>query len=155
VIRAGQKVRDEQIDQLVEDLNSVDVDPLTPQQLKQVLHSRGISIRNLGQICTKAQLNNVREIAVTDILARSIKLLCKDGLSFLAEDSETGYTSANIKKYILHYFVEIFAQEEFKGSSQHLWDFVTEHARKKYQVTVERDILSKIHLNSLLLNVCE
>lgn len=113
-------------------MNSVEVDPLNHQQLTKELHSRGISIRNLGKICTKAQLNNVREIAVIDILARSIKLLCKDGLSFLADDNDAGYNSETIKKYVLHYLVEIFAMDEFKGSSQNLWDFVTEHARKKF-----------------------
>mmetsp|Transcript_12626 Transcript_12626/g.17037 ORF Transcript_12626/g.17037 Transcript_12626/m.17037 type:complete len:195 (+) Transcript_12626:421-1005(+) len=34
-----------------------------------------------------------------------------------------------------------------------IWDFLTEHARRKFFLTVERDILTKVHLNGLLANV--
>lgn len=34
-----------------------------------------------------------------------------------------------------------------------IWDFLTEHARRKFSLTVERDILTKVHLNGLLSNI--
>ena len=34
-----------------------------------------------------------------------------------------------------------------------IWDFLTEHARRKFFLTVERDILTKVHLNGLLANI--
>ena len=52
ILRAGQKLKDEIIEKLVEDLNNVDEDPLTSESLEKLLHSRGICIRYLGKICT-------------------------------------------------------------------------------------------------------
>ena len=34
-----------------------------------------------------------------------------------------------------------------------IWDFLTEHAKRKFFLTVERDILTKVHLNGLLANI--
>jgi hypothetical protein len=41
------------------------------------------------------------------VIARSAKLLIKDGLTFLADDEEAGFRSENIKKCVLHYLLEI------------------------------------------------
>ena len=43
-------------------------------------------------------------MAVIEVIARSAKQLIKDGFTFLADDSEAGFKSDNIKKCILHYF---------------------------------------------------
>lgn len=40
---------------------------------------------------------------VTEAIARSAKVLIKDGLTFLADDEEAGFKSHNIKKCVLHY----------------------------------------------------
>lgn len=137
-------------------------------------------MRHLGKICTnvrllnqqysyifQVQLYHIREMAVIEVIARSAKLLIKDGLTFLADDEDAGFKSDNIKKCILHYLLEIFNMDEYRQTStQNIWDFITEHvmliyhllilyqARKKFQITVERDVLHKIHLNSLLSRVC-
>ena len=36
-----------------------------------------------------------------------------------------------------------------------IWDFLTEHARRKFFLTVERETLTKVHLNGLLKNILE
>ena len=36
-----------------------------------------------------------------------------------------------------------------------IWDFLTEHARRKFFLTVEREMLTKVHLNGLLKNILE
>jgi len=89
-----------------------------------------------------------------DVLTRSVKLLVKDGLTFLAEEEEAGFKGANIKEYIAHYLQEVFQIDQFSHAAQNIWDFVTEHARKKFAVTVERDVLQKVHLTALLMNLC-
>ena len=38
---------------------------------------------------------------------------------------------------------------------QNIWDFITDHAKRKYNVTIERDILKKIHLNGLFMNILD
>lgn len=43
-----------------------------------------------------------------EVIARSAKLLIKDGLTFLADDEEAGFQNENIKKCVLHYLLEIF-----------------------------------------------
>jgi len=57
-------------------------------------------LRLLGKICTTAALNHTREIAVTEVVARAAKKLVKDGLVFLSEDEEAGFTTGNIKKCV-------------------------------------------------------
>jgi hypothetical protein len=106
-------------------------------------------------------LNHIREICVIEVIARSAKLLIKDGLTFLADDEEAGFQTENIKKCVLHYLLEIFnvadGSQQSSGnqssSSQNIWDFITEHARKKFQVTVEKDTLSKINMSGLLVSI--
>lgn len=92
----------------MEELNQVEVDPLNGNMFEQEMHARGISMRYLGKVCTQAQLNHIREIAVIEVIARAAKVLIKDGLTFLADDEEAGFKSANIKKCVLHYLLEIF-----------------------------------------------
>ena len=109
-------------------------------------------------------MNHVREMAVIEVIARSAKQLIKDGLTFLAEDEEAGFRSSNIKRCVLHYLQEIFNLDLHDTATQTIWDFITEHvnpilylnvqARKKFQVTVERDALQKIHLPGLMLSLC-
>jgi hypothetical protein len=52
-------------------------------------------------------MNHIRELCVIEVIARSAKLLIKDGLTFLADDEEAGFRSENIKKCVLHYLLEI------------------------------------------------
>ena len=55
----------------------------------------------------------MREMAVVEVIARSAKVLIKDGLTFLADDEEAGFKSENIKKCVLHYLQEIFNMDEY------------------------------------------
>ena len=78
----------------------------------------------------------------------------------MSEDDEAGFTSVNIKSCVLHYLHEIFSLQEDPDANrptsvQNIWDFISEHARKKYNITIEKDILNKIHLNSLFKSVLE
>ena len=86
------------ITNLLDDLNNVDEDPLSPEELKELMHQRGIPLRHLGKICTVSTLNHTREIAVTEVIARSAKILIKDGLTFLSEDEDSGFSFNNARK---------------------------------------------------------
>ena len=107
---------DEILTDLIKDLNEVEEDPLSSQQLSQLVHSKGACMRHLGKICTEAQLNHTRELVVIEVVSRCAKLLIRDGLAVLAETEaspdelasndgkrESKYTSQNVKKLILHY----------------------------------------------------
>jgi hypothetical protein len=79
------------IGKLLDDFNNIEIDPLNGEQLSRAMHSRGINLRYIGRICTQADLNHIRELCVIEVIARSAKLLIKDGLTFLADDEEAGF----------------------------------------------------------------
>mmetsp|Transcript_10433 Transcript_10433/g.10476 ORF Transcript_10433/g.10476 Transcript_10433/m.10476 type:complete len:190 (-) Transcript_10433:1090-1659(-) len=132
-VRAGQKVKDEIVERMLEDLNNVEEDPLTSDQLEVLFHSRGVSMRHLGKLCTFAQLNHQRKMGVIEVIARCAKVLIRDGLTFLADDEEAGFKKDNIHKCVLHYILEIFNSDEYRQTAIHnIWDFISDHAKKKY-----------------------
>ena len=52
ILRGAQKLKDEVIGKLVDEFNSVEVDPLNGEQLTRIMHARGINIRYIGRLCT-------------------------------------------------------------------------------------------------------
>lgn len=89
-------------------MNNIEEDPLNPMELKSLLHKKGIPLRYMGKICTTSTLNHTREIAVIEVIARAAKLLIRDGMVFLSEDEDAGFTQKNISKCLQHYLHEIF-----------------------------------------------
>jgi hypothetical protein len=71
VIRACLRMKDEALSELIHDLNNIDEDPLSSDELKKVMHKRGLPLRYLGKICSHAALNHTREIAVIEIISRA------------------------------------------------------------------------------------
>lgn len=156
--RSISKLKDETLTDLLQDLNTMDEDPLNSLELKQLMHRRGIPMRFLGKLCTNSKFNHIREIAVIEIISRAAKLLIRDGLVFLSEDRDAGFTCKNINKCVTHYLHEIFnlVDEDKRNklsSVQNIWDFISEHAKKKYNVSIEKDVLGKIHLPQLFMNI--
>ena len=63
-------------------------------------------------------------------------------------------------KCVRHYLHEIFNLNEDPmvarpSSVQNIWDFISDHARKKYNITIGKDILAKIHLTGLFTNIIQ
>ena len=52
IIRSVQRMKDENIKNLIRDLNDIEEDPLNPTEIKEMMHRRGIPIRYIGKICT-------------------------------------------------------------------------------------------------------
>jgi hypothetical protein len=113
-------------------------------------------MRNVGRIALECSMNHTKELAAIEVISRCAKLLIRDGLTVLAETSaeELGayeavegglnrFTSENVKKCILHYIHEIF-KIDGGPSVTTIWDFLTEHSRRKFQMTIERDSLVKV-----------
>ena len=75
-----------------------------------------------------------------EVIARSAKVLIRDGLTFLAEDEEAGFQSANIKRCVVHYLQEIFNLSESvqSTSTQSIWDFITEHVFILFNLVIYR-----------------
>ena len=135
-------------------------------------------MRHLGRVCAEAALNHTRELLVMEVISRCAKLLIRDGLAVLAEQrpssnqdhhhedgdeevkqlqTENQFTCTNIKKCVLQYIHQIFDLKNvgMGAAATTIWDFLTEHARRKFFLTVEREMLTKVHLNGLLKNILE
>lgn len=67
----------------VDELDNLDCHPLNGKLLTEEMHKRGINMRYLGRIAQSAKLSHIRELCVREMLARTIKVLIRDGLSFL------------------------------------------------------------------------
>lgn len=115
IIRVSIKLQERIIPQFVNELTNLTIMPLDGRQLTNEMHKRGIGMSFLGKIAVMGKHNFTRELAVREVLTRTIKMLIRDGLSFLVEDS-VGFSHEEIKKCILHYFNEIFTLEERASS---------------------------------------
>jgi len=71
-----------------------------------MLTERGINRKYLGKMTTEVDYNFFKELAVREILASSLTILIRDGLSFLTEEA-SGFTIKDVKKCILHYLNEV------------------------------------------------
>ena len=120
-------------------MEELEICPKNSEELNFFMKQRGINLRYLGRMATECEYNFLKELAVREILALSIKVLVRDGLSFL-RDEPNGYTMEDVKKCVLHYLNEIFTLEE-RASSKQLWSFVTDLIRSKFGITLEKDII--------------
>jgi len=70
------------------------------RDLTELMHTRGINMRYLGRLVLDCKHNFAKELAVREVLARSVKVLIRDGLSFLREQA-TGTYEQDCKKLII------------------------------------------------------
>lgn len=108
----------------MEELKNLREEPRTSQELTSSMHKHGINMRLLGRVAIEATFNFHRELAVREIVARSIKVLIRDGLSFL-KDEPNGFSVEDVKKCVLYYYNEIFTKEG-RQSSVSIWESLTE-----------------------------
>lgn len=127
--------------------------PRDTEELLNLIREHGINVRYLGRFATEIEHNHLRELATREIIARSIKVLVRDGLSFL-RDEPNGFTKEDIKKCVIHYLNEIFTRDN-RESSIKVWEFLTETIRKKFDVFIEKDIIEKINVRALVYSVAK
>ena len=108
----------------MDDMYRLVEEPRNCHELTESMHRRGINMRFLGRVATEAKHNFHRELAVREIFARSIKVLIRDGLSFLKEEP-SGFTIVDVKKCVLYYFNEIFSNET-RETSTSIWESLTD-----------------------------
>lgn len=115
------------IDALLKDFKTFTEEPRTSDELTEVMHKRGINMRFLGRIATDADHNYHRELAVREILSRAMKVLIRDGLSFL-KDEPNGFTVDDVKKCVLYYYNELLSKYKSE-SSDGIWESLSELVR--------------------------
>ena len=110
IYQATQRLRDMTILMFVNELNNMEVVPNSSQSLTEMMHSRGINMRYLGRISLEVKHNFIRELIVREALSRSIKVLIRDGQSFL-KDQTNDESGLDAKKLLIQYLNEIFTSE--------------------------------------------
>jgi protein TIF31 len=73
------------IPEFINELTDMTVLPLDGRQLVREMHRRGINSTFLGKIAVLSAYNFTRELAVREVLTRTIAMLVRDGLSFLSD----------------------------------------------------------------------
>jgi high-affinity nickel permease len=65
-LRAAQKLKDEVISKLIEELNALEEDPKSGEHLEALLHKRGINMRLMGRLCTSVRFQYVLRVIGRD-----------------------------------------------------------------------------------------
>eukprot|EP00771_Trimastix_marina_P000058 gnl/Trimastix_PCT/1058.p1 GENE.gnl/Trimastix_PCT/1058~~gnl/Trimastix_PCT/1058.p1 ORF type:complete len:1404 (-),score=522.83 gnl/Trimastix_PCT/1058:348-4559(-) len=141
----------EVIGRFIDELERLECAPLTGTELAEEMHKRGINMRYLGRIATVRWIH-LRQLAVREMLARTIKVLIRDGLYFSSDKRE--YNEENAKYIVLHYLNEIFTPQQTE-SSQTMWQYIEEFTLKKFDYAIEEGVRDKIYLLALLHSVTE
>jgi len=73
VTEASKFLKTQVIQELVSLLDDLRIMPIDSESLSETLHSHGVNIRYLSHIAVLSQVPHVREICVTEMVARTIK----------------------------------------------------------------------------------
>jgi hypothetical protein len=63
-----------------------------------------------------------------------------------------GITNAAIKSYLLNFFNETLSPLRIEAADK-LWDFISDRAKKRFGISIDKEILPKLHLNALVMSV--
>jgi len=115
VIRATAYLVDQWIPSVVQRLDDLSVLPMDGLQFSEYLHSQGISIRYLGAIASATTLPHVRELCLSEMVARSGKRLFADSLRrAILHFKSTG--AKRVEEELANYTVMIFQSILGSGS---------------------------------------
>jgi len=62
---------------LVNQLDSLTIMPIDSKSLEQAFHSQGVNMRYLGMVTQLSVLPNVKDLCITEMLARTAKNILK------------------------------------------------------------------------------
>jgi tetratricopeptide (TPR) repeat protein len=83
LLQAAKILRGSQIERLVAQLDSLELFPVDSRSFTEALHSFGVNMRLLGLVAEYTEMPHVRELAVTEALARTIKRLLFEEIAHL------------------------------------------------------------------------
>lgn len=85
---ASRVLRKNQINELVELLDSLHVVPIDSQSLEQVFHIKGVNMRYLGVVALESVCSHIKDICVTDMIARTLKRILNQQISELILENQ-------------------------------------------------------------------
>ncbi|KAL4461063.1 hypothetical protein ABPG74_016535 [Tetrahymena malaccensis] len=77
------KLMSDGIKNLVEDLQNMVIQPIGTEQLSYYFHFYGVNMRHLGKVASRSNLPHIKEICITDMIARSSKKIFRAHLAKL------------------------------------------------------------------------
>jgi len=77
--------------ELVNMLDDLQIMPIDSESLGQVMHVHGINTRYLSHICVLTQVPHVKDLCVTEMLARTFKNIMNQKLSELVLENKIEY----------------------------------------------------------------
>lgn len=78
---AGLKLKNEGINKLVRDLETMAIQPIGSEQLSMYFHEYGVNMRHLGKVSTRSDLPHIKEICISDMIARATKKIFRANLA--------------------------------------------------------------------------
>ncbi|KAL0209527.1 hypothetical protein RCL1_008365 [Eukaryota sp. TZLM3-RCL] len=147
--KASRKLLEDVIPELANDLNEEKISPLTSEDLIFEMKKRGIPSRYLGTLANHISHRHHKEMIVVEVVARCVKTLIRDGLSYVKEISQE-----ELKITTLYYLNSALTLQD-NQNSLHLWSFIEGLALKKFGIELDSKITRKIHLNSCLFSICK
>ena len=75
---------DQLLPNIILDLDNGNLDVKTPEELRQMFKSIGINLRYIQKVASLSQTQHIKELAITELLARKIKNIIIDGSDYSA-----------------------------------------------------------------------
>ncbi|EAS01492.3 translation initiation factor eIF3 subunit (macronuclear) [Tetrahymena thermophila SB210] len=97
------KLMSDGIKNLVEDLQNMVIQPIGTEQLSYYFHFYGVNMRHLGKVASRSNLPHIKEICITDMIARSSKKILRANLAKLIVNhysQSQGYSTYEISQKI-------------------------------------------------------
>lgn len=77
------------IPQLVDLLDSLIIIPIDSATLEEAFHIQGVNMRYLGKVAELSKLKHVKDLCITEMLARSLKRIFNQAMSQLIQNNKT------------------------------------------------------------------
>ena len=126
---------------------------LSGEELARMMHRAGISLRHLGALTQLVEPNYLKEMLVREMVARAAKTLVKGSMTYL-RNLANKMNDYNLRKSIAFHLNNIFCQTAKENARQE-WIALKKLVKQKFDITIESDVIHKLHLPGLALRILE
>ena len=148
-------LQQDKIKDFTDELEHFEVTPRTGQELSQEMHGRGLSLYFLGEIADKAPYPHLKEMAVREIIARTVKALVwsavrADSASSVSEDSTADKDGSALYFSLIHRYLCLVVSKD--TASEAAWKKISYYTQKNFGLSVTQESLAdnKLYLRGLV-----
>lgn len=81
VAEASQKLFKNVLRQMIEDLDNLKLMAISTEQIRNIFHAYGVNLRLLGKVAETSQLPHVKDICISEMIARSTKKILRANIA--------------------------------------------------------------------------